>query len=66
MKTILLLMLFQMILGFWVIFSPFAVGFYQETAVALSDIVFGSVLVVMGLAIFLHETSPSCRQEICT
>lgn len=66
MKRILLLMLFQMLLGFWVFVSPFAVGFDQVTAVALSDMVFGAVLVGMGLAIFLHETSPSCRQEICT
>ncbi len=66
MKAILWLMLFQMILGFWVLVSPFAVGFYGDTAVALSDIVFGTVLIIMGLAIFLHETSPSCREEICT
>ena len=42
-------MLFQMILGFWVFVSPFAVGFDDVTAVALSDMVFGAVLVVMGL-----------------
>ncbi len=66
MKKILILMLFQMILGFWVFVSPFAVGFDDVTAVALSDMVFGAVLLVMGLGIFLRETSPSCRQEICT
>ena len=66
MKKILILMLFQMILGFWVFVSPFAVGFDDVTAVALSDMVFGAVLLVMGLGIFLRETSPSCRQEIGT
>ena len=58
MKKILILMLFQMILGFWVFVSPFAVGFDDVTAVALSNMVFGASLVVMGLGIFLRGDFP--------
>ncbi len=66
MKTILLLMLFQMLLGFWMFVSPFAFGVDTSTGAAVGNMVLGAVLAAVGLWILLRETSPACREEICT
>jgi hypothetical protein len=59
-------MIFQMLLGFWLFVSPFATGVDWGSDPGLSNMILGAAVVAMSLWIFLRETSPSCREEICT
>ncbi len=59
MKGLIYWMLFQMLLGIWLLISPFAMGFKEMTGVALNNMLLGAAVSILGLGIFLYETSES-------
>jgi hypothetical protein len=44
-------MVFQVVLGIWLIVSPFALGFREITSMALNDIVLGAIVAILGLLV---------------
>jgi len=44
-------MIFQVVLGIWLIVSPFALGFREITSMALNDIVLGGIVAILGLLV---------------
>jgi hypothetical protein len=46
-------MIFQVVLGIWLIISPFALGFREVTGMAINDVIVGAVVAILGLAIAL-------------
>jgi membrane protein YdbS with pleckstrin-like domain len=54
---------FQMLLGIWLLISPFAFGFTELTHAALNSMIVGAVVAVTGLGSFLFEIYH--RREIC-
>ena len=48
-------MMFQVLIGIWLFISPFVMGFREMTDVAINSMVFGFIVVILGVGISLHE-----------
>ena len=46
-------MIFQVVLGIWLIVSPFALGFRELTSMTVNDMILGAFVVILGLAVAL-------------
>ena len=46
-------MIFQVVLGIWLIVSPFALRFREVTSMTINDLVLGAFVVILGLAVAL-------------
>jgi hypothetical protein len=46
-------MIFQVVLGIWLIISPFALGFREVTGMAINDVIVGAGVAILGLAVAL-------------
>lgn len=42
-------MIFQVLVGIWLIVSPFALGFREITSMALNSIILGAIVAILGL-----------------
>ncbi len=47
--------IFTALLGIWLFFSPFAIGFEELTPAALNSMIVGAVVAVTGVGAFLFE-----------
>ena len=56
MKSLIYLLIFQMLIGIWLFIQPLTLGF-NITGVGFSDMLLGAVVAIVGLGAFLHETS---------
>jgi hypothetical protein len=46
-------MMFQVVLGIWLIISPFALGFRDVTSMTVNDLILGAIVTILGLAVAL-------------
>jgi hypothetical protein len=46
-------MIFQMVLGVWLIISPLALGFREVTSMTINDGILGTLVVILGLVVAL-------------
>ena len=46
-------MIFQVVLGIWLIVSPFALRFREVTSMTINDLILGTFVVILGLAVAL-------------
>ena len=46
-------MMFQVVLGIWLIISPFALGFREVASMTINDLVLGAIVTILGLAVAL-------------
>jgi len=46
-------MIFQVVVGIWLIMSPFALGFREVTSMTINDMILGAFVVILGLAVAL-------------
>ncbi len=46
-------MMFQVLLGIWLIISPFALGFRDVASMTINDLVLGAIVTILGLAVAL-------------
>jgi len=46
-------MIFQVVLGIWLIISPFALRFREVTSMTINDLILGTFVVILGLAVAL-------------
>jgi multisubunit Na+/H+ antiporter MnhE subunit len=44
-------MVFQILLGIWLIVSPFALGFREITSMTINDVVLGAIVGILGLVV---------------
>jgi hypothetical protein len=49
MKYLFYWMIFQVLVGLWLINSPYALGYKEITSVTLDNLVFGAVVVILGI-----------------
>ncbi len=54
-------MIIQVVLGVWLIVSPFALGFQEITTMALNDVILGTIVAILGLLVVFVEL-PQVRQ----
>jgi len=55
MKGLIYLMAFQVLIGIWLFISPFVMGFRELTGVAVNNMVFGAIVVILGVGFSLYE-----------
>jgi len=46
-------MIFQVVLGIWLIISPFALGFREVTSMTINDLIMGAIVTILGLTVAL-------------
>jgi len=51
MKNLIYLMVFQVLVGIWLIISPFVLGYREITNMTINDLVFGGIVVILGIAV---------------
>jgi multisubunit Na+/H+ antiporter MnhE subunit len=56
-------MVFQVILGIWLIISPFALGFQEITSMALNEIILGAIVGILGLFVIFRGLPEWRRSE---
>ncbi len=49
MRNLFYLMVFQILVGIWLIISPFVLGYRQITSMSINDLVFGAIVVILGI-----------------
>jgi multisubunit Na+/H+ antiporter MnhE subunit len=50
MKNLLYVMVFQVLVGIWLMISPFVMGFKEITSMTVNDLVFGAIVAIIGIA----------------
>ncbi len=55
-------MVFQMLVGIWIFISPFVFGF-GETHMAINNMIFGAIVVVLGVGSVFYELYHKERLE---
>ncbi len=53
-------MILQIVLGAWLVVSPFVLGFRGITSMTMNDIILGAIVVILGLMVALTG-SPEVR-----
>lgn len=56
-------MVFQILVGIWIFISPFVFGF-GETNFATNNMIFGAVVVVLGVGSFFYEMNHMRRETL--
>lgn len=52
-------MVLQILIGIWLMVSPFALGYREATSLLVSNVVFGAVVLILGAAaLYSEKTSP--------
>ncbi len=54
MKSLIYWMTFQIVVGIWLFISPFLMGFRELTRVAINNMVFGAIVVILGIGVSLY------------
>jgi hypothetical protein len=55
MKAFIFLMVFQVLMGIWSFVSPFVMGLWELTGVAVNNMVFGALVVIFGVGFSYYE-----------
>ena len=62
-------MIFQVVLGIWLIVSPFVLGFREITSMSLNDMILGAIVAILGLVVAfiglpkIRHLEKVCRKE---
>lgn len=54
MKSLIYWMTFQTGVGIWLFISPFVLEYKEETAVAANNMLFGAIVVILGIGVSLY------------
>ena len=56
-------MIFQVVLGIWLIVSPFVLGFREITTMTVNDVVLGAIVAILGLVMAFTGPPPLRHAE---
>jgi len=56
MRSLIYWMILQILIGIWLFISPFLMGFRELTRVAVNNMVFGAIVVILGIGVSLYES----------
>ncbi len=54
-RIIYLWMVFQVLIGIWLFISPFIFGFRDLLGASTNNMLFGAIIVVLGVGVWLYE-----------
>ncbi len=55
MKSLIYWMVFQILVGIWLVFSPVVLGLRQLNAMTVNDMVLGGIVIFLGIAMIVYE-----------
>jgi uncharacterized membrane protein HdeD (DUF308 family) len=55
MKSLIYWMLFQILIGIWLLFSPLVLGLSEEKAITVNNMVLGGIVIVIGIAMIVYD-----------
>ncbi len=59
MKNLYYLMGFQILVGLWLMISPFILGFREFTGIVANNLIFGAIVLLLGIgALYYQRTAP--------
>ena len=73
MRTLIYWMGVQMLIGIWLFISPFVMDFREMTAVSTNNMIFGAIVVILGLGVSfyashehesMHEVGPMEKKTV--
>ena len=56
MRSLIYWMILQILIGIWLFISPFLMGFRELTRVAVNNMVFGAIVVILGIGVSLYAS----------
>jgi hypothetical protein len=56
-------MIFQVVLGIWLVISPFALGYREITSMTINDIILGVMITILGLVMAFIGLPPIRHEE---
>jgi hypothetical protein len=64
MKSLIYWMVPQMLVGIWLIISPFVLEFREMTKLSANNMLFGGIVFILGLGVALYEYSYK-EENVC-
>ncbi len=59
MKTLFYLMVFQILVGLWLMISPFILGYRELTSLVANNLIFGAIVLLLGIGgLYYQRTTP--------
>lgn len=59
MKNLFYLMVFQILVGLWLMISPFILGFREFTSIVTNNLIFGAIVLLLGIGgLYYQRTAP--------
>lgn len=59
MRHFIYLMTFQILVGLWLMVSPFVLGVREITSFTMNNMIFGAIVLILGIGVaYIQKTSP--------
>lgn len=59
MRKLFYLMVFQILVGIWLMISPFVLGYREITGLTTNNMIFGAIVLILGIGeIYSQKTTP--------
>lgn len=55
MKNLFYLMIFQILVGLWLMISPFLLGAREIMSITTSNVIFGAIVLILGIGIAYYQ-----------
>jgi hypothetical protein len=63
MRNLVYLMVFQILVGIWLMVSPFVLGYREITGLITNNMIFGAMVLVIAIGVaYLQKASPGIEQ----
>jgi len=59
MRYLFYFMVFQILVGIWLMVSPFVLGYREITGLTTNNMIFGAIVLILGIGVaYYQKTSP--------
>lgn len=59
MRNLIYLMVFQILVGIWLMVSPFVLGYREITSLTTNNMIFGAIVLILGIGlVYFQKTAP--------
>ncbi len=55
MRNLLYLMVFQILVGLWLMVSPFVLGYREITSITTNNLIFGAIVLILGVGVAYYQ-----------
>ncbi|NWF91868.1 MAG: SPW repeat protein [Syntrophaceae bacterium] len=55
MRNLIYLMVFQILVGIWLMVSPFVLGYREITSLTTNNMIFGAIVLILGIGVIYYQ-----------